>query len=175
MTSIYSNQSNPSEGSSSTIVTRALVYFVPIWILLGIQLFRVQEKWFDPWDILPFPAQGTSAALLHPLIKGPLFLTFAGFVLGGSMAVLVWKLWRSADKAATLRRIHTSHWIGFVAFTILIFVSRFPIANLWSDPISNLSFTDYVNYNHYIRTAPFILLGFLLFGILFWTLLREEE
>lgn len=165
---------NIDDTSSSTTVLSVILFFAPVWFLMAIQLVRVQEIWFDPWDVLPQPTAGTTAAIWNPFIKGPLFLTFAVFVLVGSVLLLGLKMRRSAEKFSMVRKLLKLQWIGFLAFTVFIFVSRLPFVHFWSEPLNNLSAFEYINYNHYIRTVPFIALSFLLFTILYWRMWRVE-
>ena len=131
----------------------------------------VQEIWFDPWDALTLPAEGTTPASWHPLVTGPLFAAFVAFVLGGNVGLAGWKLSVSAEKRITIHRIAKAQLAGLLLFMCLIGLSMLSVADLWSE-VPLATYQQYVNYNHYIRTGPFIALGFLLFGRLFWHMLR---
>lgn len=145
--------------------TAAAFFLLPIWAVLAWVLLWAQGAWYDPWDIVQAPAADTLPFILRNAINGPLFLTFGIFVLGGSLLLMGRGAWKSAEKSYLLFRMTLAHMVGAALFALLIISSRF-LPNLWST-VPSETYLQYINYNHYIRTGPFIILGFLFFGFFF--------
>lgn len=143
----------------------AAFFLIPIWGVQALLLIWAQEAWYDPWDMVQAPAADTLPAMLRTVINGPLFFVFGLFVLGGSLLMIGRGAWKATEHSYLLFRIALAQLTGAALFAVLIISSRF-IANLWAT-IPSDTYWQYFNYNHYIRTGPFIVLGFLFFGLFF--------
>lgn len=146
-----------------------LITWYGLFWLLGL----LQEVLFDPWDVLPSPIAGTLPATLRRLIAVPLFILFIVFVYAGGIVVGILKIGRTQHKAVAIWHFALSHLFG-LAVIVLIGTWSDEIADLWASR-NFTHFTRATNFNYYLRTGPFIILCFLVYGLIHWQLLRTNS
>ena len=110
--------------------------------------------WFNPWDVVSEPSPGTMAARLRPFVMGPLFYFFATYLLGGIVV--------AASKIAKTKMPVVVMWLyahlllAATMVTYLLVMWENDWTALLSPNFSEMSYQEYVDYNHYLHMLPLI-------------------